>query len=69
MAVIIMEFLGELQKNQWLGLALSVKTYIQNIIPKFQDLIGSVLKSITTPMSVKTVEDSAKYGSIIARYY
>jgi hypothetical protein len=28
------EFLGEAWKNQGLGLALSAKTYIQNVIPK-----------------------------------
>jgi hypothetical protein len=30
------EFLGEASKNQGLGLALSAKTYIHNIIPKFE---------------------------------
>jgi hypothetical protein len=29
------EFLGEAWKNQGLGLAISAKTYIKNIIPKF----------------------------------
>jgi hypothetical protein len=32
------EFLGKAQKNQELGLALSSKTYIQNVIPKFEGL-------------------------------
>jgi hypothetical protein len=32
------EFLREAWKNQGLGLAISAKTYIQNIIPKFEDL-------------------------------
>jgi hypothetical protein len=32
------EFLGEAWKNQGLTLALSEKTYIQNIIPKFEGL-------------------------------
>jgi hypothetical protein len=45
------EFLGEAWKNQGLGLALSVKTYIQNIIPKFEDIFGKEFKPIKTPMS------------------
>jgi hypothetical protein len=46
-----MEFLGEARKNQGLGLALSAKTYIQNIIPKFEGLFGKEFKPIKTPMS------------------
>jgi hypothetical protein len=34
------EFLGESWKNKGLGLALSAKTYIQNVIPKFEGLFG-----------------------------
>jgi hypothetical protein len=34
------EFLGDLWKNQGLGLALSARTYIQNVIPKFESLFG-----------------------------
>jgi hypothetical protein len=34
------EFLGEAWKNQGLGLALSTKTYIQNVILKFEGLFG-----------------------------
>jgi hypothetical protein len=34
------EFLGEAWKNQRLGLDLSAKTYIQNVIPKFESLFG-----------------------------
>ena len=45
------EFLGESWKNQGLGLALSAKTYIQNVIPKFEHLFGKQFKSIKTPMS------------------
>jgi hypothetical protein len=45
------EFLGEAWKNQGLGLAISTKTYIQNIIPKFEDLFGKKFKFIKTPMS------------------
>jgi hypothetical protein len=45
------EFLGEACKNQGLGLALSEKTYIQNVIPKFEGLFGKEFKPIKTPMS------------------
>jgi hypothetical protein len=45
------EFLGESWKNQGLGLALSAKTYIQNVIPKFEGLFGKEFKPIKTPMS------------------
>jgi hypothetical protein len=34
------EFLREAWKNQGLGLALSAKIYIQNVIPKFEGLFG-----------------------------
>ena len=34
-----------------LGLAISAKTYIQNVIPKFEGLFGKELKPIKTPMS------------------
>jgi hypothetical protein len=34
------EFLGETWKNQGLGLAISAKTYFQNVIPKFEGLFG-----------------------------
>jgi hypothetical protein len=37
------EFLGESWKNQGLRLALSVKTYIQNNIPKFEGLLARIL--------------------------
>jgi hypothetical protein len=70
------EFLGEAWKNQGLGLALSAKTYIQNVIPKFEGLFGKEFKAIKTPMSEGynpevddtpecTKDDSAKYRSII----
>jgi hypothetical protein len=36
-------------ENQGLGLAISARTYIQNIIPKF--IFGKELKSIKTSMS------------------
>jgi hypothetical protein len=40
------EFLGEAWKNQGLGLGLSLsaKTYIQNVIPKFECLFGKEFK-------------------------
>jgi hypothetical protein len=57
-------------------LALSAKTYTQNVIPKFEGLFGKELKAIKTPMSegyhpevddspICTEDDSAKYRSII----
>jgi hypothetical protein len=73
-----LEFLGESWKNQGLGLAISSKTYIQNVIPKFEGLFGKEFKLIKTPMSegsgyhpevddspLCTKDDSAKYRSII----
>jgi hypothetical protein len=45
------DFLGKSWKNQGLGLALSVKTYIQNVIPKFEGLFGKECKPIKKPMS------------------
>jgi hypothetical protein len=70
------EFLGEAWKNQGLGLALSAKSYIQNVIPKFEGIFGKEFKAIKTPMSegyhpevddspLCTEDDSAKYRSII----
>jgi hypothetical protein len=70
------EFLWEAWKNQGLGLSLSAKTYIQNVIPKFEGLFGKEFKPINTPMSegyhpevddspLCTKDDSAKYRSII----
>jgi hypothetical protein len=45
------EFLGETWKNQALRLALSAKTYIQNVILKFEGLFGKEFRVIKTPMS------------------
>jgi hypothetical protein len=45
------EFLGEAWKNQGLELAISAKTYIQNVIPKFEGLFSKEFKPIKTPMS------------------
>jgi hypothetical protein len=70
------EFLGEAWNKQGLGLALSAKTYIQNVIPKFEGLFGKEFKPIKTPMGegyhpeaddspLCTEDDSAKYRSII----
>jgi hypothetical protein len=66
------EFLGEAWKNQGIGLALPAKTYIQNVIPKFEGLFGKEF----TPMSegyhlevddshLCIEDDSGKYRSII----
>jgi Reverse transcriptase (RNA-dependent DNA polymerase) len=70
------EILGDAWKSHGLGLAISAKTYIQNVIPKFESLFGKELKPVKTPMSegyhpevdntpLCTDEDSAKYRSII----
>jgi hypothetical protein len=70
------EFLGEAWKNQGLGLALSAKTYIQNVIPKFQGLFVKEFKPIKTPMRegyhpevddspLCTEDNFAKYRSIV----
>jgi hypothetical protein len=47
------ELLGKAWNNQrlGLGLALSAKTYIQKVIPKFEGLFGKEFKPIKTPMS------------------
>jgi hypothetical protein len=42
------EFLGDSWKNQGLGLAISARTYIQNIIPKFENLFGKELKLLSS---------------------
>jgi hypothetical protein len=70
------KFLGESCKNQGLGLSLSARTQIQNVIPKFEGLFGKEFKPIKTPMSegyrpeisdscLCTEDDYAKYRSII----
>jgi Reverse transcriptase (RNA-dependent DNA polymerase) len=70
------EFLRETWKNQGSGLAISAKTYIQNVIPKFEGLFRKELKRIKTPMSkgyhpevddspLRTNEDSDEYRSVI----
>jgi hypothetical protein len=70
------ELLGEAWKNQGLGLALSAKTYIQNVIPKFEGLFDKEFKAIKTPMSERyhpevvdsllcNEDVSGKYRSII----
>jgi hypothetical protein len=62
-------------ENQGLGLAISARTYIQNVISRFQGLFGKELKPNKTPMSEGyhpevddtpfcTDEDSAMYRSI-----
>jgi hypothetical protein len=63
-------------ENHGLELAISAKTYIQNVIPKFEVLFGKEFKPIKTPMSkgyhpevddspLCTEDDSTKYRSII----
>jgi hypothetical protein len=70
------EFVGKAWKNQGLGLDLSAKIYIQNVIPKFEGLLGKDFKPIKTHMSegyhlevddspLCAEDDSAKYRSII----
>jgi hypothetical protein len=70
------ELLGEAWENQGLGLALSAKTFIQNVIPKFEVLFGKEFKPMKTSISevyhpevddspLCTEDDSAKYRSII----
>jgi hypothetical protein len=70
------EFLGEAWKNQELKISLPGKTYIQNVIPKFEGLFGKEFKPIKTPMSegyhpqvddspLYIEDDSAKYKAII----
>jgi hypothetical protein len=55
---------------------MSARSYIQNVIPKFESRLGKELKAIKTPISegyhpkiddilMCTEEDSAKYKSII----
>jgi hypothetical protein len=45
------EFLGDVWKNQGLGLAISTRAYMENVIPKFENLFGKEVKPIKTPMS------------------
>jgi hypothetical protein len=44
-----LEFLGEAWKNQGLEFGLSAKTYIQNVILKFEGLFGKEFKAIKSP--------------------
>jgi hypothetical protein len=62
------EFLGEAWKNQGLGLALSEKICIQNIIPKFEGLFGKEFKPIKIPMSegYHLEEDDSPYARKIS---
>jgi hypothetical protein len=45
------ELLEKARKNQVLGLAISAKTYLHNVIPKFEGSFGKEFKPIKTPMS------------------
>jgi hypothetical protein len=49
------EFLGEAWKNQGLGLAISAKTYIQNVIPKFEGLLAMSLSQSRHPLVKDTI--------------
>jgi hypothetical protein len=66
------EFLGEPWKNQGLGLAFSAKTYILNVIAKFEGLFGKEFTTIMTPMSEgyhPEVDDSPLFTEVgSARY-
>jgi hypothetical protein len=53
-------------QNQGLGLAISTRTYIQNFIPKFENLFGKELKSIKTPMC--NMWTAKKKGNILVRF-
>jgi hypothetical protein len=46
-----LEFLGEARENQELGLALSAKSYIKNVVSKFEGHFGKECKPIKTSMS------------------
>jgi hypothetical protein len=59
------EFLGKAWKNQGLGLAFSTKTYIQNVILKFEGLFGKEFRPIKIPLPLCTEDYSDTYGSII----
>jgi hypothetical protein len=65
------KFVGKTWKNQGLGLALSEKTYIQNIIPKFERLFGNEFKPIKTTISEvyhHEVDDSLYATSTMSRF-
>jgi hypothetical protein len=49
------EFLGEAWKNQGLGLALSAKTWIQRIAPKFEGFLARNLSSSRHPLVKDTI--------------
>jgi hypothetical protein len=49
------EFLGEAWKNQGLILALSAKTYIQNVILKFEGLLAKSLRPSRHPSAKDTI--------------
>jgi hypothetical protein len=70
------EILRDAGKNQGLGLTISARKYMQNVMTKFESLFGKELKPVKTPMNegyhpevddtpLCTGEDSAKYISII----
>jgi hypothetical protein len=72
------EFLGESWENQGIGLVLSAKTYIQNVIPipKFEGIFGMEFNPIKIPILQRyhpgvddsplcNEDDSVKHRSII----
>jgi hypothetical protein len=64
------EFLGEAWKNQGLGLALSAKTYIQNIIPNFEYVDDILIWSKDSMAVIKSLEKTYMLKSVgIPEYY
>ena len=70
------EFMDEHWTKEDIGLALSASTYIGNIIPKFEELMGITFKTVKTPMDdayhpelddspILGAVDAAKYRSIL----
>ena len=70
------EYLTEHWTKENIGLGFSGKTYIENMIPKFEELFGTNFKSLKTPMAADyhpetddspllSDDDAAKYRSII----
>ena len=71
-----MEFLDESWTKEDIGLSFSVRTYIENLIPKYEKLLNNMFKPLKTPMAPEyhpevddspllSEDDTAKYRSII----
>ena len=71
-----MEFLDESWTKEDIGLNFSARTYIENLIPKYEELLGNLFKPLKTSMSpdyhpeiddspLLSEDDIAKYRSII----